>query len=112
MKNIRGKDLTDMFKIVKNMEYINLYTTKTQYETDNRPTPSVSYIEEGGEVKYEPVKRYIPTPGLSNEEDIVELANLYIEEYNITEETNFLSIDTIGKNFDGVPINDNCSTFT
>ena len=35
------------------MKYINLYITKTQYEADNRPTPSVNYIEEE-EVKYEP----------------------------------------------------------
>lgn len=97
-------------------EYIHLFETHENYEdfveSGEMLRPNVSHCVQENEVHYNPVKRYIPTPGLSNEEDIVKLANLYIEEHNITEGTNFLSIDTIGKNFDGVPINDNCSTFT
>lgn len=91
------------------MKYINLYTTKTQYEADNRPTPSVSYIKEGGKVKYEPIKRYIPTPGLSNEEDIVELANLYIDEYNIENGTNLQLKYSIEESADFPTWYDDCS---
>lgn len=71
-------------------KHLKLFANHTAYEAvkNNIDKPNVVMCQSESELHYNAKKKYTPTPGLSNEEDIVELANLYIEEYNIENGTN------------------------
>jgi len=76
--------------MLKNIKLFSTDNDRTTYESSaNYETPYVSKVTADNSVHYNTKKKkYVPTPGLSNEEDVVELANLYIEEYNIENGTN------------------------
>lgn len=82
-------------------KHLKLFANHSAYEAakNNIDKPNVVMCQSESELHYNAKKKYTPTPGLSNEEDIVELANLYIEEYNTENGTNLqlrYSMETSG----------------